>query len=517
MFSNLKGATKIALAVSAMILVLAGATFYYYFSNGDDQPPQLTTGGDLFKGSVANSNLYFEFKTPGGAYDFPPSELKNLKSGFNYVYALQDLKVSEIINYIKPTVGNKILVIYYNPAEKAFELYKKGPYVGTEEISDPDDYTIPAFHGFMILSRDNTKIHNTIKGVDDKFFEIVMAQGGMGQLLGNLEEYINALEGWILLPVDIVGSLDEFLEGVKDRVLLVSVLKDDESGFKAATKDVAGEGIPKKGMAWVKFGTLNCTGGKYPEYGECKSCAEGEVLKEDGSGCEDEGGHALSFDGVDDYIKIPDNSTLEAQNISAGAFVKILGPGSHVSQGIDPTDAVYILSKGRKGTAPNMSYGIYYRPTMKRFGCWFAISGTLSGITSLSTHPYPSPWTNVFCTYDGSAISLYINGVLDKTANYTGPINYQMSYNDDLHIGDWGYDRFIRRFHGLIKDVRVYDKALTADEISQIYSGTNLTSGLIGHWKLDEGEGTIATDSSGNNNNGTLFNGPVWSTDTPTP
>ena len=34
---------------------------------------------------------------------------------------------------------------------------------------------------------------------------------------------------------------------------------------------------------------------------------------------------------------------------------------------------------------------------------------------------------------------------------------------------------------------------------------------MIGFWKINEGSGTIAQDASGNNNPGTLLNGPVWS------
>jgi hypothetical protein len=41
-------------------------------------------------------------------------------------------------------------------------------------------------------------------------------------------------------------------------------------------------------------------------------------------------------------------------------------------------------------------------------------------------------------------------------------------------------------------------------------TGVSLTSGLVGWWKLNETNGTVASDSSGNNNPGTLFNGPVW-------
>ena len=40
----------------------------------------------------------------------------------------------------------------------------------------------------------------------------------------------------------------------------------------------------------------------------------------------------------------------------------------------------------------------------------------------------------------------------------------------------------------------------------------DITTGLVGYWKFDEGSGTTATDSSGNNNIGTLTNGPTWTT-----
>jgi len=36
------------------------------------------------------------------------------------------------------------------------------------------------------------------------------------------------------------------------------------------------------------------------------------------------------------------------------------------------------------------------------------------------------------------------------------------------------------------------------------------TNGLVGYWKFSEGNGTLARDISGNENNGTLINGPTW-------
>ena len=44
------------------------------------------------------------------------------------------------------------------------------------------------------------------------------------------------------------------------------------------------------------------------------------------------------------------------------------------------------------------------------------------------------------------------------------------------------------------------------------FASADITTGLVGHWKLDEGGGTITGDSSGNNNTGILTNGPTWTT-----
>jgi hypothetical protein len=40
----------------------------------------------------------------------------------------------------------------------------------------------------------------------------------------------------------------------------------------------------------------------------------------------------------------------------------------------------------------------------------------------------------------------------------------------------------------------------------------DITTGLVGWWKFDEGTGTTTADSSGNNNTGTLNNDPTWTT-----
>jgi len=54
----------------------------------------------------------------------------------------------------------------------------------------------------------------------------------------------------------------------------------------------------------------------------------------------------------------------------------------------------------------------------------------------------------------------------------------------------------------LISAFFLYPKIIKAD----------ITTGLVGYWKFDEGSGTTAADSSGNNNTGTVNGGAAWTT-----
>jgi hypothetical protein len=54
-----------------------------------------------------------------------------------------------------------------------------------------------------------------------------------------------------------------------------------------------------------------------------------------------------------------------------------------------------------------------------------------------------------------------------------------------------------------MSDVRIYDRALSADEISHLV-------GPVAYWKLDEGSGTTVVDSTGNVPDGTFEGDPQW-------
>lgn len=121
-------------------------------------------------------------------------------------------------------------------------------------------------------------------------------------------------------------------------------------------------------------------------------------------------------------------------------------------------------------------------------------------------------WYHVAATWDGSTIALYINGNLDKSALLSGPLTYDTSPAFPAAIG-CRYTLAASAFNGFIDDLRIYNRALTADEISSIYNNTSSppTSGLVFYLPLDEGTGTTTTDTVGGLV-GTLTNGPTWQT-----
>ncbi|HEY6020469.1 MAG TPA: LamG domain-containing protein, partial [Candidatus Paceibacterota bacterium] len=130
-------------------------------------------------------------------------------------------------------------------------------------------------------------------------------------------------------------------------------------------------------------------------------------------------------------------------------------------------------------------------------------------------------WQMGTFTYDGTTLNLYLNGALVGSATGSATINSSV----DLWIGK----RILNNntFVGRIDDVRVYNRALSAQEVQQLYnsgggtiahSNTTLSTGLAGYWPFDGKTTNWAigqtTDMSGSGNTGSLIN--MSTTTTPT-
>ena len=88
---------------------------------------------------------------------------------------------------------------------------------------------------------------------------------------------------------------------------------------------------------------------------------------------------------------------------------------------------------------------------------------TFNGAVNWVTGTTPNPvnvWTHVALTYDGATLRLYVNGVQVASQAQAGSIQ---TPSTPLRIG--GNVPYGEYFQGLIDEVRVYNRALSAAEI----------------------------------------------------
>lgn len=123
-------------------------------------------------------------------------------------------------------------------------------------------------------------------------------------------------------------------------------------------------------------------------------------------------------------------------------------------------------------------------------------------------------WAMITVVFDKSAnrVKVYVNGVKQTNEYDISTVTGSVSNSSNLTIGTmygWQSD-------GVVDDVRIYNRALSASEVSAMYKSGQVTlktvsnSGLVGYWAMNEATGTVAMDSSGNGNNAMFYGGPAW-------
>lgn len=104
-------------------------------------------------------------------------------------------------------------------------------------------------------------------------------------------------------------------------------------------------------------------------------------------------------------------------------------------------------------------------------------------------------WYTITLTFDGSNYVMYVDGVRDAELAGSNGTTFQR-----MELGmSWTSYGNSQRFNGRIAEVRLWDRALTSREIQVGLCGVDPTSeGLVAYWKLNEGEGSVFHDRSGN-------------------
>jgi len=190
--------------------------------------------------------------------------------------------------------------------------------------------------------------------------------------------------------------------------------------------------------------------------------------------------YALEFN-TGDYIDIEDEELFDISNFTFEVWINVDETnGWRTIIDIDNDEQVLGIHNGQ--------YAIYGR----------------CGNNSLGS--VQSDWNHLAWTVSGENYFVFLNGI--EIGSGLGCSSFVDA--DHLMIGSgYGGNEY---FSGSIDDVRIWNRALTQEEILLNMNQTLYQEdgdGLIGYWVFDEGSGNTTLDYSGNGNNGTIV-GAEW-------
>ncbi|UCG46920.1 MAG: hypothetical protein JSU94_15640 [Phycisphaerales bacterium] len=203
--------------------------------------------------------------------------------------------------------------------------------------------------------------------------------------------------------------------------------------------------------------------------------------------------NALDFDG-NDGVDVEGSSgaastlNIHDSDLTVSAWVKTRGTGGTIVARAKPLYITYRLFVDTDKAGINT-----YR---QGSGHW-----VLSAEEALSANT----WYHLVGVFDRTRDigQVYINGIKEAE----GPMTLDPVSNDaTTKIGCLLLGQAESAFDGVIDEVMIFNRALSEQQIQQLYSDDQ--SEPVSHWKFDEGVGSIAYDSAGDNH-GTIY-GAQW-------
>lgn len=166
-------------------------------------------------------------------------------------------------------------------------------------------------------------------------------------------------------------------------------------------------------------------------------------------------GKVANFDGNGDYIDCGNDTSLQSSDFSAAFWFK--------SRSWTQVHSSYngIISK-RDDFFTSLDWEIYYDGNHNEIRAMAANHSAL--FQNDDINPSLNTWHHLAFTKYGTEAKLYIDGLL-KSIDIMDEL---ITTNAVLRIGTIGLDRLYQGFDGYIDDVRIYDNALSQQEVTEL-------------------------------------------------
>jgi len=173
------------------------------------------------------------------------------------------------------------------------------------------------------------------------------------------------------------------------------------------------------------------------------------------------GAAALSFDGTDDYVEVPDHEALDLFNeFTIAAWIKLSEAGISGRRPIASKEFNPDSNRGWEFKVNNGQLAMQLYSTAADEG-----KLTITGSTTMQA----GEWYHVAGVYRSSGPEqFYVNGELDKEQELVTSLQ---ANDSPVNIGAYRWNGYKVYFAGLIDDLQIHNVALSADEIMSLMIG----------------------------------------------
>jgi hypothetical protein len=177
---------------------------------------------------------------------------------------------------------------------------------------------------------------------------------------------------------------------------------------------------------------------------------------------------SYSFNGTNSRIEVADAVSLRCRKITLSVWVNT-----------NTAAARQIIYKATM-TADGEAYGISGASTAFKVGSNCVTATGWQG-TNFQQSLTTGSWEHLLVTFDGTTLKLYKNGVLDNTTILSGLIDSCVGGGVRFGFNHLRYNASTGDpFNGLIDDIGIWNRALTQQEVSHLYSASLESVGNIG-------------------------------------
>jgi hypothetical protein len=176
---------------------------------------------------------------------------------------------------------------------------------------------------------------------------------------------------------------------------------------------------------------------------------------------------AYSFDGINDYINVIYSNLLHSQEGSINVWIK-------TNDSFNSQKLIFGQAYGRPQLVGN---------GLKAALQWKANDGTFPNVFS-SSDIGNGQWIMLTGFYSSNTFKIYVNGILENVSitnliqDNCSQFDFQIGGFNTVSGCGYGYVGYSQMFNGLIDDIGIWNRALTQQEITNLYNSVNCNNNL---------------------------------------